>query len=77
MTIEIVSTELRYTADSLDWRVTLIPYDKPEQFIIIPILTGTLDYSSGVNLDNLAQLLIDARNDAVNNRGLNWNNWDQ
>ena len=77
MTVEIVDGELRYTADSLDWRVTLIPYDKPVEFIIQPILTGSLQYQSGVNLDNLAQLLVDAKQDAVFVRDLDWNNWEE
>lgn len=74
MTIAVVDGELRYKADTADWQVTLRPYDQPQEFVIEPIMTGEFTYASGVNLDNLAQLLVDAKADALQ-RGLDWTNW--
>lgn len=74
MIVEIVDGELRYKADTGDWRITLRPFDGPQEFVIEPIMTGELIYASGVNLDHLAQLLVDAKTDALQ-RGLDWANW--
>lgn len=56
-----------YTADSHDWRIV---YDNGT-FEIIPIATGSLVYSSGCNLDNLATLIVAAKAHAIEN-GINW-----
>lgn len=55
-----------YIADSGDWRLSV----SPEQFEILPQV-GAWQYASGVNLDNLAALIVAAKADAVAN-GINW-----
>lgn len=56
-----------YTAASGDWRLDVAE----GKFVILPIATGTLEYQSGVNLDNLAGLIVAAKADAVA-RGIAW-----
>lgn len=56
-----------YVAHTGDWRVDVAE----GSFSIVPIATGGLDYGSGVNLDNLAALIVAAKADAIA-RGINW-----
>lgn len=58
---------LTYTASTGDWRLTVAD----GIFVIHPIATGGLEYSSGVNLDHLAALIVSAKADAVA-RGIAW-----
>jgi hypothetical protein len=55
-----------YIADTGDWRL-VIGYGR---FEIAPQVGG-FEYSSGVNLDNLAALIVEAKADALA-RGINW-----
>jgi hypothetical protein len=57
-----------YVAASGDWRLVI----GGGAFNILPQVGGW-DYGSGVNLDNLAQLIVDAKAHAVAN-GINWSN---
>lgn len=69
--MQITLSPPRVVYDNLDWRVT-VDVDEPA-FIIYPKLTGGLVYSSGRNLDSLAELINGARADAIA-RGINWVN---
>jgi hypothetical protein len=55
-----------YVASSGDWRL-LVGLGR---FDILPQVGGW-EYSSGINLDNLAALIVDAKAHAVAN-GINW-----
>lgn len=71
MKIEIVDGELRYKNDNNNWQVTLRSIDNLQEFEVFPIGTGSLICTSGVMLDNLAELITEAKADALS-RGLNW-----
>jgi hypothetical protein len=51
-----------YLSDGGDWALQI----SNENFEILP-QAGGLVYQSGVNLDNLAQLIIDAKEHAIQN----------
>ena len=53
-------------ADSGDWRISV----GAGRFDVLPQVGGW-EYSSGVNLDNLASLIVDAKAHAVAN-GISW-----
>lgn len=55
-----------YIAETGDWRLSI----SDGSFEIQPQVGG-LEYSSGVNLDNLAALIVAAKADAIG-RGINW-----
>jgi hypothetical protein len=55
-----------YIADTGDWRLVV----GESRFEIQPQVGG-LEYSSGMNLDNLAALIVEAKVDALA-RGVNW-----
>jgi hypothetical protein len=55
-----------YVADTNDWRIAV----EPGRFEIMPNVGGW-EYASGVNLDNLAALIVAAKADAIA-RGINW-----
>lgn len=55
-----------YVAASGDWRLDV----QPGSFTIQPQVGGW-EYASGVNLDNLAALIVAAKADAIA-RGINW-----
>jgi len=55
-----------YIADSGDWRLSI----GGGLFAILPQVGG-FEYSSGVNLDNLAALIVSAKAHATAN-GINW-----
>jgi hypothetical protein len=57
-----------YIADSGDWRL----FVGGGSFTILPQVGG-YDYASGINLDNLAALIVNAKAHAVAN-GINWSN---
>lgn len=57
-----------YVASSGDWRL----FVGNGAFIIMPQV-GAWEYGSGVNLDNLAALIVDAKAHATAN-GINWSN---
>lgn len=57
---------LTYVASTGDWRIRVAE----GRFEILPQVGG-LDYASGVNLDNLADLIVAARAHALAN-GVNW-----
>jgi hypothetical protein len=68
MYIEVKPPRVIYTAETNDWRLSI----GDGLFVIEPIATGGLVYSSGVNLDNLAALIVAAKEDAIGLRGTNW-----
>lgn len=55
-----------YVASSGDWRLLV----GNGAFTILPQV-GLWEYASGINLDNLAALIVDAKAHAVAN-GINW-----
>lgn len=57
-----------YVATTGDWRVSV----GGGSFEILPQVGGW-EYSSGINLDNLAALIVDAKAHAEAN-GINWSN---
>ena len=57
---------ITYVADSGDWRITIAG----GAFCIEPQV-GAWEYASGINLDNLAALIVAAKADAAA-RGINW-----
>lgn len=69
LTIEVTAEpgSVIYTVSSQDWRLMI----DDGRFEIEPIATGRLEYSSGINLDNLAALIVAAKADAVA-RGISW-----
>jgi hypothetical protein len=58
---------VEYQSAAGDWRLVI----SNDVFEILPIATGGLEYASGVNLDNLAALIVAAKADAIE-RGINW-----
>lgn len=58
--------QVTYIASTGDWRIVV----GNGTFEIQPQVGG-LEYSSGINLDNLAVLIVEAKADAVA-RGINW-----
>jgi hypothetical protein len=52
-----------YLSDGGDWGLQI----SNESFEILPQSGGGLVYQSGVNLDNLAQLIIEAKEHAIEN----------
>lgn len=63
----ITSTErVTYVASTGDWRLVV----GDGYFEILPQV-GAWEYQSGINLDNLATLIVDAKADALA-RGINW-----
>lgn len=58
--------QVTYIASTGDWRIVV----GNGTFEIQPQVGG-LEYSSGINLDNLAALIVNAKADAVA-RGINW-----
>lgn len=67
MQVIVYPGKISYIADSADWRLDAAT----EHFEIFPIATGTLKYSSGINLDNLAKLIVEAKSHAIS-RGISW-----
>lgn len=67
MQIIVSPGKISYLSDSGDWRLNISDLE----FEIVPIATGILSYASGVNLDNLSNLIVEAKPDAVQ-RGINW-----
>jgi hypothetical protein len=57
-----------YVATTGDWRISV----GGGSFEILPQVGGW-EYSSGVNLDNLAALIVEAKVHALAN-GINWSN---
>lgn len=55
-----------YVAPGNDWRLDVAP----GHFVIVPNV-GAWEYASGVNLDNLAALIVAAKAHAVAN-GIDW-----
>ena len=55
-----------YVAETGDWRLFI----SAEKFEILPQV-GAWEYSSGINLDNLAALIVDAKAHATSN-GIDW-----
>jgi hypothetical protein len=66
MQIIVLPGSFIYIANSSDWHI----YVGNGRFEIRPQV-GALDYSSGINLDNLADLIVSAKAHAVAN-GVNW-----
>lgn len=67
MQVQLINnTTYLYINDTGDWRLSVSDKEKE----ILPQV-GQFVYASGVNLDNLAQLIIDAKAHAVAN-GINW-----
>jgi hypothetical protein len=66
MQIIVLPGSFVYIADSGDWRIVV----GGGAFDILPQVGG-FEYSSGVNLDNLAALIVSAKTHAVAN-GIDW-----
>jgi hypothetical protein len=66
--MQVISTPgaFVYVASTGDWRLIVAP----GRFDILPQV-GVFDYSSGVNLDNLAALIVAAKAHAIEN-GIDW-----
>jgi|LakMenE18May11ns_1017448.scaffolds.fasta_scaffold7321956_2 hypothetical protein len=63
----VVNVErITYIASTGDWRLVV----SGGSFEILPQV-GAWQYASGINLDNLAALIVAAKADAVS-RGINW-----
>lgn len=67
MQIIVSPGRISYVADTGDWRLNISNLE----FEIVPIATGVFSYSSGINLDNLCALIVEAKPDALQ-RGINW-----
>ena len=60
----IIKTEsILYLSDGGDWALRV----SNDEFEILPQSGGGLVYQSGSNLDNLAQLIIEAKEHAIQN----------
>lgn len=66
MIIRQRTESILYLSDSGDWALSV----SNEQFEILPQVGG-LVYQSGVNLENLANLIIEAKTHAIQN-GITW-----
>ena len=66
MTVITKTDSILYLSSSGDWGLRV----SDESFEILPQVGG-LVYQSGTNLDNLAQLIIEAKAHAVQN-GITW-----
>lgn len=68
--MQIISTPgiITYVAEAGDWRLSV----GNGTFIILPQVGG-FEYASGINLDNLAALIMSAKEHATAN-GINWSN---
>ena len=66
--MQIISTvdRVTYVASTGDWRLVVSDH----HFEILPQVGGW-EYRTGVNLDNLAALIVNAKADALA-RGINW-----
>lgn len=67
MQIIVAASRVTYIASSGDWRLEV---SESEGFTIQPQV-GAWEYASGINLDNLASLIVAAKADALA-RGINW-----
>jgi hypothetical protein len=69
--MDVIGTEQEYTyiAATGDWRIRV---SASGDYEILPQVGGYL-YSSGTNLDNLADLIVAAKAHAIAN-GINWSN---
>lgn len=67
MQIIVTASRVTYIATSGDWRLVVSENDG---FAIQPQVGGW-EYASGINLDNLASLIVAAKADALA-RGINW-----
>ena len=63
MTIVEKTESILYLSDGGDWALQV----SNESFEILPQGGGGLVYQSGTNLDNLAQLIIEAKAHAIEN----------
>lgn len=68
MQITFQPGSFEYIASSGDWRLLV----GGGEFKILPQVGG-FEYASGVNLDNLAALIVEAKAHALSN-GINWSN---
>lgn len=66
MIVEHEPGTFTYIAETGDWRVII----GNGYFTILPQV-GEFEYASGINLDNLASLIIEAKAHAIQN-GINW-----
>lgn len=66
MTVISKTDSILYLSDSGDWGLRV----SDENFEILPQV-GALVYQSGANLDNLAALIIEAKEHAIQN-GITW-----
>ena len=57
--------------DENGWRIDVLDSGDEVTIEIVSTGTGTFTFSSGVNVDDLAALIVAARADAVD-RGINW-----
>lgn len=68
MTVISLPGVFLYVATTGDWRISV----GGGSFEILPQVGGW-EYSSGINLDNLAALIVEAKAHAIAN-GINWSN---
>lgn len=68
MIVNQTSTKYEYIAETGDWRIRI----GDGLFQILPQV-GELDYGSGINLENLANLILFAKQHAIENN-IDWEN---
>lgn len=71
MNITIVSQGYRY--DGGGWRIEVVAEQAGTRYEITTTPTGSLTFSSGINLDELAELIVAAKAHTTAN-GINWAN---
>lgn len=71
MIVTIKGPVVTYTADANDFILTVVQGVDGNTFSVTSNATGTWDFASGRNLDNLATLLTEAKAHA-NANGIDW-----
>lgn len=71
--MQVTQTTQGYRYEQDDWRLDITDGREGLAFEVVSLSTGGFVFESGVNLDRLAALIIDAKADAIA-RGLNWSN---
>lgn len=71
MIVSVKGPVITYTSDANDFILTVVQGVDGNSFSLLSNATGTWDFSSGRNLDNLALLLTEARAHAEAN-AIDW-----
>lgn len=69
--MQITTTAQGVRYDQAGWRIDVLDSGDGVTIEIVSTGTGGFSFSSGVNVDDLAALIVAARADAVG-RGINW-----